>query len=125
MIAFYYGITGYASAIYYRKVMFRSVKNFVGMCVLPVTGGVILTWAFVAVGHRSRRSSELQFVHRSQRCVDVRQLFGIGVPLALSIGFLILGVVLMVIWMVRSPEFFRQRPGAFQEGRDTGSRPGG
>ena len=47
MIAFYYGITGYASAIYYRKVLFRSVKDFVGMGVLPLVGGVILTWAFV------------------------------------------------------------------------------
>jgi len=24
----------------------------------------------------------------------------------------------MVIWMVRSPEFFRQRPGTFQEVRE-------
>ena len=43
-------------------------------------------------------------------------LLGMGVPLAISIAFLILGVVLMVIWMLRSPEFFRRRPEAFKEG---------
>ena len=31
MIAFYYGITGFASAIYYRHLLLRSVKNFVLM----------------------------------------------------------------------------------------------
>ena len=45
-------------------------------------------------------------------------LFGIGVPLALSIGLMAVGVVLMVIWMVRSPEFFRQRPGTFHDVRE-------
>ncbi len=47
MIAFYYGLTGYASAIYYRHVLTKSWKNFVGMGVLPLAGGLMLTWAFV------------------------------------------------------------------------------
>ena len=118
MIAFYYGITGYASAIYYRNVMFRSLKNFVGMCVLPVTGAVILTWAFW------QSVIDLADPLSSNTCTDPNDastcanLFGIGVPLALSIGLMAVGVVLMVIWMVRSPEFFRQRPGTFQEVRE-------
>jgi len=118
MIAFYYGITGYASAIYYRKVMFRSLKNFVGMCVLPVTGAVILTWAFW------QSVFDLADPLSSYTCTDPNDastcanIFGIGVPLALSIGLMAVGVVLMVIWMVRSPDFFRQRPGTFQEARE-------
>jgi amino acid transporter len=115
MIAFYYGITGYASAIYYRKVMFLSLKDFVGMGVLPLVGALILTWAFV------QSVIDLASPLSSYTCTDPEDaatcanLFGMGVPLALSIGFLILGVVLMVLWMVRSPEFFRQRPGTFEE----------
>jgi amino acid transporter len=116
MIAFYYGITGYATPIYYRKVMSRSLKNFVGMCVLPVTGAVILSLAFL------KSVFDLADPLNSNSCTDPNDastcanLFGIGVPLALSIGFLILGLVLMVLWMVRSPEFFRRRTEAFEEG---------
>ena len=29
MIAFYYGLTGYACVIYYRRELFKSAKNFV------------------------------------------------------------------------------------------------
>jgi hypothetical protein len=34
----------------------------------------------------------------------------VGVPLALSIIFLVLGIVLMIAWWVRSPSFFRWKP---------------
>jgi amino acid transporter len=113
MIAFYYGLTGYASVIYYRKVLFRSAKNFVGMGVLPLLGGVILTWAFFqSIIDQADPTS-------SYTCTDPEdpatcaQLFGIGVPLALSIVFLVLGIVLMILWWVRSPAFFRFKPEAF------------
>ncbi len=114
MIAFYYGITGYAAAIYYRKVMFRSAKDFVGMGVLPLVGALILTWAFV------QSVIDLASPLSSYTCTDPEDpatcanLFGIGVPLALSIGFLIVGVVLMVLWRMKSPEFFQRRRGVFQ-----------
>ena len=29
MIAFYYGLTGFACVVYYRRELFKSVKNFV------------------------------------------------------------------------------------------------
>ena len=83
MIAFYYGLTGYASAIYYRKVLFRSVKNLVGMGLLPLAGGLILTWAFV------QSIIDLADPISSYTCTDPEdpatcaQLFGMGVPLAL------------------------------------------
>ena len=41
------------------------------------------------------------------------QLFGLSVPLALSVMFLIAGLVLMVVWWVRHPAFFRYKPEAF------------
>ncbi len=117
MIAFYYGLTGYASAIYYRKVLFRSVKNLVGMGLLPLAGGLILTWAFV------QSIIDLADPISSYTCTDPEdpatcaQLFGMGVPLALSIVFLVLGLVLMVVWWARSPAFFRWKPEAFDPDR--------
>ena len=117
MIAFYYGITGYASAIYYRKVLFRSVKNFLGMGFLPVIGGLILTWAFV------QSVIDLADPLSSYTCTDPEdpatcaQLLGMGVPLALSIIFLVVGLALMVLWWVRHPAYFRQKPEAFDPDR--------
>jgi hypothetical protein len=50
------------------------------------------------------------------------QLAGMSVPLALSIFFLIVGLVLMVIWMIRAPAFFR-RPwtSKYEEGESAAS----
>lgn len=117
MIAFYYGLTGYASVIYYRKVLFQSVKNFVGMGVLPLVGGVILTWAFFqSILDQANPTS-------SYTCTDPEDpatcvsLFGVGVPLAISIIFLVIGIVLMIAWWVRSPAFFRWKPEAFDPER--------
>jgi len=119
MVAFYYGLTGYASALYYRKVLTKSVKNLFGMGILPLVGGLILTWAFV------QSVIDLTDPLSSYTCADPEdvttcaQLFGMSVPLALSIGFGILGLVLMVLWWWRSPAFFRNRPETFEEGTGT------
>ncbi len=40
MIAFYIGLTGFACTIYYRRELFRSVKNFFFIGVGPTVGGV-------------------------------------------------------------------------------------
>jgi amino acid transporter len=117
MIAFYYGITGFASVFYYRHVLTKGWKNFVGMGVLPLAGGLMLTWAFV------QSVIDLASPLSSYTCTDPEdpatcaQLFGMGVPLALSIILLIAGLVLMVVWWVRRPAFFRFKPEAFDPDR--------
>ena len=114
MIAFYYGITGYASVIYYRKVLFRSVKDFVGMGLLPLFGAVVLTWAFW------QSVVDLTSPLSSYTCTDPEDvttcanLFGLGVPLALSILLGILGVILLVAWRLKAPEFFQRKREVFQ-----------
>src|SRR5215213_6358035 len=42
MIAFYYGLTGFACTVYYRRQLFRSLKSFLLLGVGPTLGGVIL-----------------------------------------------------------------------------------
>jgi amino acid transporter len=100
MIAFYYGLTGYASAVFYRHELLKSVKNFFGMGVLPLAGGVILTWAFV--------QSVIDLSDPANSYTGA-EWFGVGVPLALAVASAILGVVLMLIWWWRSPTFFRRK----------------
>ena len=77
MIAFYYGLTGYAAAIYYRHWLLRSAKNFFLMGVVPVFGGVFLTWAFV------KSAVDLADPANSYSGVD---WFGVSVPLAITSG---------------------------------------
>ena len=47
MIAFYYGLTGFACTIYYRRELTKSVKNFLLIGVAPLLGGIILLAIFV------------------------------------------------------------------------------
>ena len=47
MIAYYYGQTGFACVIYYRRYLFKSVKNFFFVGLLPLVGGLILAFIFV------------------------------------------------------------------------------
>ena len=59
MIAFYYGLTGYACAIYYRHELFKSAKNLILIGVAPVVGGIMLTYVFIKScdrAHPTRRT---------------------------------------------------------------------
>ena len=47
MIAFYYGLTGFACAIYYRKELTKSAKNFFFIGICPLIGAGILTGILV------------------------------------------------------------------------------
>ncbi len=106
MIAFYYGLTGYACTIYYRHALLRSVKNFVLIGLLPLAGGVALTWAFV------RSISDLADPANSYSGAD---WFGISVPLAITLISFVIGLVLMLLWWWRDPTFFHQPPGAYHD----------
>jgi len=45
-------------------------------------------------------------------------LFGMGVPLVLSIFFLVVGVVLLILWWIRNPSFFRWKPEAYDVNKE-------
>lgn len=100
MIAFYYGLTGYAAVIYYRKHLFDSVKAFVMVGLAPLIGALILTWALV------RSAIDLADPANSE---SGDSWLGYGPPLVIAVGFMVLGVVLMLVMRVRSPEFFQRR----------------
>src|SRR3954470_7101323 len=101
MIAFYYGMTGFACTIYYRRELLRSVKSFVLLGVGPTLGGLILLYVFL------RSCYDLSKPENSE---SGDAWFGLGPPLIIGIGFLLMGAVLMVLWARRHPEFFRRKP---------------
>ncbi len=59
VIAFYYALTGIACAVYYRRHLTESVRNFVLIGVGPVVGAVLLAWLLGRVGDRHVRSGQL------------------------------------------------------------------
>ena len=100
-IAFYYGITGLACVIYYRRQLFRSVKNFVFMGLAPLLGAAGLFWAFgkSAIDFADPANSE-----------SGDSWFGLGPPLVIGVGLLLLGIPFMLAWWRGHPDFFRRRP---------------
>jgi amino acid transporter len=99
-IAFYYGFTGFACVIFYRRHLFDSAKNFFFIGVLPFVGGAILTWVLVkAVIDYSKPDGGY-----------AKPLFGIGAPIVIAIFMIILGFVGMLIQRVTMPEFFKRKP---------------
>jgi amino acid transporter len=101
MIAFYYALTGFACAIYHRRELTKSVKNFFFIGVGPVVGAGMLAYLFV------RGIIENNKVDNSY---TGNEILGFAVPVALGVGMLIIGVVLMVLWWATGHErFFGRR----------------
>ena len=103
MIAFYYALTGFACAIYYRHELFKSVKNFVFIGLAPVVGGLILGFLFI------RSIFDLADPSASY---TGGALFGLGLPLVIGLGFLLIGAIFMVFWRLfgHHESFFERRP---------------
>jgi amino acid transporter len=97
MIAFYYGLTGFACTIYYRRVLFRSAKNFVLMGLAPTLGGLMLTWVLV--------ESIINLSNPKEAYSGA--VLGIGTPLFIGIAALLIGVALMAWSWYANPDFFR------------------
>lgn len=112
MIAFYYAFTGIACAVYYRRELRKSVKNFLFVGVAPVIGAVLLGYLFfkALVDYADPANS-----------YTGSSWFGVAPPAVIGVGFLVLGVVLLALWRrhQREPFFMRRRevapPGLLEE----------
>jgi amino acid transporter len=115
-IAFYYGLTGFACAIFYRRELFKSARTFVMAGVFPVLGGAMLAAIFVkAFSDYNTTSTDVNYTGG---------VFGIGTPVAIGVGGLLLGVVLMVWANIAYPRFFRRKPEAADSGLLEGTATG-
>jgi len=95
-IAFYYALTGFSCVWYFRGEAFTSVKSSLVMCVMPLLGGLMLTFAFVA--------SAIQMFGPDYTGTSI---WGIGSVFVIGVGSLAFGVVVMLLWQLRHPAFFR------------------
>ncbi len=99
-IAFYYGFTGIACVVYFRKIIFTSVRNFLWVGVAPGLGALLLFAIFGKALHDLSKAGANYS----------RALFGIQTPLVIGIGGLLLGVVAMVVSIPFHRGFFARRP---------------
>ena len=104
MIAFYYGLTGFACAWFYRKDLTKSARDFMMRGVVPLLGGLILLVVFVY--------GLVQYAKPDWLTDDDGNnvtILGFGAVAVVGIGALVLGVIVMVIWWLMSPDYFRGR----------------
>ena len=100
-VCFYYGFTGIACPIYFRRDLFKSVRNFFLAGVVPLVGGGFLFYIGVeAYKYYSTAGNNYS-----------KPLIGIQTPILVGIGGLILGVILMFAAWPFFTGFFSRRPG--------------
>lgn len=101
MIAFYYGLTGFACAWFYRKNLTDSARDFMMRGAVPLGGGLTLAAVFVY--------GLIQYAKPDWLTDDDGNnvtIFGYGAVAVVGIGALALGVVMMIVWWIASPAFF-------------------
>jgi amino acid transporter len=98
-ICFYYGFTGIACAVYYRRELLKSARNFLLLGLAPLAGGLSLLgiggYAMTYYGHKAN--------------VESPPIAGITLPLWLGVGGMVLGFVLMLASRPFFREFFSRK----------------
>ncbi|SOC51864.1 Amino acid transporter [Blastococcus aggregatus] len=100
LIALYYGLTGLACAVYFRRQLLASVRNFLLLGVGPLTGAGMLAWLLV-LSVRDLADAENSYTGQAW--------LGVGPPLVIGVGVMATGVGLMLWWRSRDATFWRER----------------
>lgn len=114
LICFYYGITAFACAWFFRRSL-RGPRDAVFRLVFPVAGGLMLLGVFGVSVYDS-----MDPAYGSGSSVG-----GVGLVFVMACGILAAGAVLMAATRLRSPEYFRTgvAPAAPEEGPGEGPAP--
>ena len=97
MIAFYYALTGLACAIYYRRELRSPSRTSSSSVSDRSSAAAILGYLFV------KSAFDYYDVENSY---TGQTILGMGVPFVIGMGFLLLGVVLLVVWRFGGNERF-------------------
>jgi amino acid transporter len=87
-IAFYYALAGIAVVVAYRKIIFKSAKNFIFIGLWPAIGALFMVWIFA------------------------ESLFS-GLPmivLVIGIGALALGIIPIIVFWKKGSRYFQRKP---------------
>ncbi|GGR24287.1 amino acid transporter [Streptomyces netropsis] len=97
MICFYYSITAFACAWFFRAELRRSARDAFFKGVFPVLGGLLLAAVF---GKTLYDMWDPSYGSGSS-------VLGVGSVFVIGVGLLLVGVVIMLVMRRRSPAFFR------------------
>ena len=98
MIAYYYGQTGIACAVYYRRHVFKSVKNFFLVGLLPLIGGLSLGGVFL---------KSIWDMTNTDYTDQGTSWLGVSPVLWIGLGVFLGGIPLMFWWNSKDHAFFR------------------
>jgi amino acid transporter len=107
MIAFYYGLTGFACVWFYRHELRHGGRPLLMKGVLPFLGGTLLLGAFLVACYQY---ADPEYGNTT--------IAGIGGVFVLGIGSLLLGVALMFVYRAIAPAFFRGETLSRRSARD-------
>src|ERR1700712_5288497 len=96
MIAFYYGLTGFACVWFYRKTMWSKPRDILMQGVLPFLGGLLLL-AFFFIAAKTYADPAYGFTSIGR----------VGGVFIIGIGSLLLGGGLMFVYTAVAPAYFR------------------
>lgn len=96
LIAFYYTLLGLAGLWQFRTEATRSGADFLRKAVAPAVGTLVLGWALVRNGKDTFADD-----------YGLTTLFGIGGVFVIGAATVLIGVVLMMLWNLAAPAFFR------------------
>jgi hypothetical protein len=103
---------GIACAVYYRRELRKSVKNFLFVGVAPVIESLLLGYLFF--------KALVDYADPANSYTGA-SWFGVAPPAVIGVGFLVLGVILLLAWRRHrlEPFFLRRRevapPGLLEE----------
>jgi amino acid transporter len=106
-IGLYYGLTGLACAWYYRRSLFASAHNFFVQGLMPFLGGAFLIFAMIWSAKDDWNWDGGDGASYTSWTIPFSPHWRIGGVFLLGFGSLLVGVVLMIIWRLYRPAFFR------------------
>lgn len=100
LIAFYYALTGIACAVFYRRHLTESARNFFLIGVGPVVGALLLLWLLV---------ESVVDMSDAANSYSGQAWFGVGPPLVIGIVIFVAGIVLMLVWRRLDARFWEEQ----------------
>ncbi|MCL3998957.1 APC family permease [Streptomyces lavenduligriseus] len=97
MICFYYALTAFACAWYFRRDLTRSARDALFKGFFPVLGGILLTAVF----------GKTLYDMWDPAYGSGSAVLGVGSVFVIGVGLLLLGAVIMLVMRRRDPAFFR------------------
>jgi amino acid transporter len=106
MIAFYYGLTGFACVWFYRKSFYKSFRDTMMRFIFPLAGALMLAAAFF-FGLITYAGADWEVDSHGHDLAA--NFFGwvVGDDAVIGVGGILIGLVLMLIWRAIKPDFFQ------------------